>query len=131
MSETDRILNDIRTYLRIAAAAASKSDAARVIDTQEKAKIYEKLNGETSQQKIETETGIPHQTINRWSDEFVETGLASPPNEYCKNYKALFTLRELGINISELKKRRKKDLAEVQEKKPIGVEEPSKEETKD
>lgn len=129
MSETDRILNDIRAYLRITAAAASKSVAAKVIDMQEKAQVYEKLNGETSQQKIETETGVPQQTISRWTDEFVEAGLASAPNEYCKNCRALFTLRELGINISELKKRKKKGLAEVQEEKTLGVEEPRKEET--
>ena len=107
MSDTDKILNDIRAYLRITAAAASKSVATKVIDIQEKARVYEKLNGEMSQQKIETETGVPQQTISRWTDEFVDAGLASLPNEYCKNYKALFTLRELGISISGLKKRRK------------------------
>jgi len=119
LSNTDKILNDIRAYLRISAAAASKATAIKVIDTQEKAQVCEKLSGEASQQKIETETDVPQQTVSRWCDEFVEAGLASRPNEYCENYKALFSLRELGIKMSELKKRKK-----VQEEKT------KKEETK-
>ena len=116
MSSTDRILNDIRAYLRITAAFSSKAAATRVIDTQEKAQVYEKLTGEISQLKIKMDTGVPKQTISRWVDEFVKEGLASPPNEYCSNYRALFNLRELGINMSELKKR-KKAQAKIQEEK--------------
>jgi len=107
MSSTDKILNDIRAYLRITAAAVSKAAATIVIDTQEKAQIYKILNGEVSQLQIETDTGVPQSTISRWIDEFVEKSLVSPPNEYCKNYRALFELRELGINMTELKKRKK------------------------
>lgn len=126
MSDTDKILNDIRTYLHINAAAASKAAASPVIDTQEKAQVYEKLGENKSQTKIETETGVPIQTINRWINEFVEAGLVSPPNEYCKNYKALFTLRELAINTSDLAKRKKKQQAEAKTKRAGEGEESSK-----
>jgi transposase len=94
-------------YIRISAAAASRESAARVLDTQEKASVYSKMDGNTPQTKIETMTGVPRQTIGRWADEFVEAGLASPPNEYYQGHKALFSLAELGINLAILKKRSK------------------------
>ncbi len=117
MSETDKILNDIRTYLRISAAAAAKSVAKVVIDTLEKAQVYEKLAEGKSQQKIEAETGIAQTTVSGWISKFVEAGLVSPPNDYLKAYKALFTLRELGINPLELK-RKKKEQTGVAASKP-------------
>jgi transposase-like protein len=107
VSETNNILNDIRAYLRISAAAASRPVATSVIDTQEKAQVYEKLGEGKSQQKIEAETGIANQTISDWIRKFVESGLVSPPNDYLKAYRALFTLKELGINPAALAKRKK------------------------
>jgi transposase len=112
-SETDKILNDIRTYLRTSAAVASRNIASKVFDTQEKAQVFEKLSEGASQAKIEAVTGIPNQTISRWINEFVEAGLVTPPNEYSNSYRALFTLRELAINTSELTKRTKKQQVET------------------
>ena len=107
MSETEKILNDIRAYLRISAAATSKAVAGRVLDTYEKALVYSKLDGETSQTKIEVETQIPQRTISDWSVVFVQAGLAAPPDSYNQNYRALFTLQELGIELGMLKRRAK------------------------
>lgn len=113
MGETDRILNDIRTYMRISAAAASRAIAATVLNTQEKARVYDKMDGKTTQAKIESATGVPNQTVSRWVDEFVEAGLASPPNEYYQGHKALFSLAELGISLSVLKRRAKASVTET------------------
>lgn len=110
MSETDRILNDIRAYLRVTAAVASRPNAARVIDSQEKAAVYGKLDGNTPQAKIEQMTKVPNQTISRWLIEFVQEGLVTPPNEYYKSHKALYTLQELGIDLAVLKRRAKTSL---------------------
>jgi hypothetical protein len=107
MNETDRILNDIRSYLRISAAASSKSIAAEVIDTLEKALVYGKMDGKTSQEKIGSSAGIPQTTVSRWVDDFVRAGLAVPPNEYYSSHRALFTLEELGIDLSAKKIHRK------------------------
>lgn len=107
MNETDVILNDIRAYLRISAAAAARPVAAKTLDLQEKALAYSKMDGKTPQSKIESTTGIPQQTISRWADEFVSAGLASAPNEYVTAHRALFSLNELGIDVSALKKRTK------------------------
>lgn len=112
-NDANKILNDIRTYLRISAAVASRNLASKVLDTQEKANVYEKLYEGAPQAKIEAMTGVPQQTVSRWINEFVEAGLATPPNEYSRNYTALFTLRELAINISELAKRKKRQKAEA------------------
>jgi DNA-binding MarR family transcriptional regulator len=116
-NDSNKILNDIRTYLRISAAVASRSIASKVLDTQEKAQVYEKLYEGAPQAKIEAETGVPQQTVSRWINEFVEAGLVTPPNDYSKNYRALFTLRELAINTSELAKRKKKQQAVAKAKK--------------
>lgn len=113
MSETDKILDDIRTYLRITAAAASRTVAKTTVDTLEKAQVYEKLCEGKSQRKIEEETGIPQKTISNWVAKFTEAGLLSPTN------KALFTLRELGINMSELGSRKKKEQETAEGKKAI------------
>lgn len=108
MNDETIILNDIRAYLRISAASASKNVAASVIDTQEKAQVYEKLGEGKPQQKIEAETGIANQTISDWIKKFVEAGLVSPPNDFVKSYRALFSLKELGINSATLGKRKGK-----------------------
>lgn len=127
-SDADKILNDIRTYLRISAATASRSIASKVLDTQEKAQVYEKLYEGAPQAKIEAATGIPQPTVSRWISEFVEAGLVTPPNEYSNNYRALFTLRELAINISELAKRKKKQQVEAKTEKADESEEAIKRE---
>ncbi len=107
VSETDKILHDIRTYLRIAASAAAKSMAGAVLDTQEKALVYSKMDGKTSQQKISSSSGVPQKTISNWADEFVEAKLAMPPDEYYPSHRALFSLAELGISLQALRKRAK------------------------
>jgi hypothetical protein len=105
MTETDSILNEIRIYLRISAAQIMKPIATQTLDSYEKALVFSKLDGTLLQTKIEAETKVPQTTINRWLNLFVSAGLVTPPNEFSPGYKALFTLQELGINLSELKKR--------------------------
>lgn len=107
MNETDVLLNDIRAYLRINAAAAARSVAAKILDLQEKALVYSKMDGKNSQIKIESMTGVPQKTISNWANEFASAGLVSVPNEYVTAHRALFSLNELGIDISTLKKRTK------------------------
>jgi hypothetical protein len=107
MSETDKILHDIRTYLRIAASAAAKPTVGSVLNTQEKAMVYSKMDGKTSQQKISASTNVPQKTVSNWADEFVEVRLAMPPDEYYPSHRALFSLAELGIDLRALKKRAK------------------------
>ena len=107
MSETDKILHDIRTYLRMAASAAAKPTAGSVLNTQEKALVYSKMDGKTSQQKISASTNVPQKTVSNWADEFVEARLAMPPDEYYPSHRALFSLAELGIDLQALKRRAK------------------------
>lgn len=110
MSQTDKILNDIRSYLRISAASSKKNSASLILDTYEKGVLYDKLDGQTTQTKLEQITKIPISTINRWLDSFLNGGIVAPPDEYYSNYRALFTLQELDIKIEELKKRGKKNI---------------------
>jgi hypothetical protein len=105
MDETDSILNEIRIYLRISAAQVMKPIATTTLDSYEKALVFSKLDGKLSQTQIESETKMPIQTIGRWLNSFVSGGIVVSPTEFNPGYKALFTLQELGINLSELKKR--------------------------
>jgi hypothetical protein len=116
MSETDKILADIRTYLRITAAAASRTVAKTTIDSLEKAQVYEKLGEGKSQRKIEEETKIAQTTISSWVGKFIEAGLASSQG------KPLFTLRELAINVAELGATKRRDQATKDTKKTVGGE---------
>ncbi len=108
MSDTNRILSDIRAYLRISAAAASRVSAPKILDSYEKAFVYSKLDGKTSQSKIKQITGVPQPTVSRWLETFVQERLVSPPDEFNESHKALFTLQELGIELTIMKKRDKK-----------------------
>jgi hypothetical protein len=105
MSETERLLNDIRAYLRISAGAASRATAKSVLDTYEKALVYSKLDGKITQTKIEADTKVPQATISDWLTRLVQAGLVAPPDLYNTSHKALFTLQELGIELGTLKKR--------------------------
>jgi DNA-binding transcriptional ArsR family regulator len=107
MSETERLLNDIRAYLRISAAAALRATAKSVIDTYEKALVYSKLDGKITQIKIEADTEVPQPTISIWLTGLVQAGLVAPPDQYNNSHRALFTLQELGIELGTLKKRAK------------------------
>lgn len=107
MSETEGLLNEIKTYLRISAAADSRATAKSIIDGYEKAIVYSKLDGKISQTKLEAETKIPQQTISKWLAGFVQAGLVAPPDKYNPSHKALFTLQELAIDLGTFKKREK------------------------
>jgi len=99
-------ITDIKMYLRITAVTAARSIASTIINTKEKAIVYEKIDGENSQYKIESLTKIPQRTISRWTDDFLRAGFVSPPNQEYKYCKALFTLRELDIALTDLKQRK-------------------------
>lgn len=105
MGETERILNDIRSYMRTFAAATLRKAAGELIDTREKAQVYGEMNGRNTQASISTTTEVPQTTISRWADDFVKAGVASPPNEFYDSHKALFTLDELGIDTTLLRRR--------------------------
>ena len=100
------ILNDIRAYLRIMAASASKQVALRLIDTFEKADVFSRLDGDTPQSKIEEKTSVAQTTISDWLKGYVESGLVALPSDFNRYHKALFSLRELGIDTSQLKKKK-------------------------
>ena len=107
MSETDRLLSELILYTRMSAIPPARQVANSVIDSYEKAIVYSKLDGKTTQSKIETDTGVRQSTISDWAKLYVRNRLASEPSNHYPNHKALFTLEELGIDANSLKKRQK------------------------
>jgi len=105
MDKTELLLGDIRSYLRSMAATAKRPEAEQVLDTYEKALLFSKLDGNTPQLRLQQLTNVPQPTISAWMGKFMEAGIVTPPNEGYRNYRSLFTLQELGINIATLKKR--------------------------
>ena len=105
MDKTEALLGDIRGYLKIMAATALRPMAGRVLDAYEKALLFSKLDGNTPQLKLQELTKVPQPTISIWMGKFMEAGIVSPPNDIYRNYRAMFTLQELGVSIGTLKKR--------------------------
>jgi hypothetical protein len=105
-NELAKVLNDIRAYVRISASSSSKMAAKSAIDSWEKGMVYSKIDGKKTVQSIAETIGVPRTTINDWLEDFIQSGLASEPNEFYTNHRALFTLRELGIDLTQLKKKR-------------------------
>lgn len=105
---TERLLFEILAYLRASAASTMKPRAEQILNDYRKAIVYKSLNGNRSQPKVSKLTGVPQPTISRYAKEFVRARLASPPSEFYPNYRALFTLDEVGINLGELKRKEAK-----------------------
>lgn len=105
---TERLLFEILAYLRASAASTMNPRAEQILNDYRKAVVYKNLDGKRSQLKVSELTGVPQQTISRYAKEFVRAGLASPPSEFYPNYRALFTLEEIGINLVELKRKEAK-----------------------
>jgi transposase-like protein len=93
-SEELRLLTEIARWTREAALPVVRERVERVLDSDPKKRVYEAMaEGSASVAAIEKSTGVNHNNIRTWMDEWdgeqiVELG-ARP--------KAMFTLRELGI----------------------------------
>ena len=92
-------------YLRAMASVALRPMAEEVLDTYEKALLFSKLDGNTSQLKLQEMTRIPQATISRWVNEFTDAGIVAPPGKAFRNHQARFSLRELRVNMAGLKKK--------------------------
>jgi len=115
MEKSDRELSvDIRFYLKAIAASSIRPIAARSIDTYQKALVYSKLDGNTPQLRLAELTGVPQPTISVWISKFAEALLVAPPDEGHKGHRALYTLQELGINMSALVKKKGSPEMQVQ-----------------
>ncbi len=99
------LLSDIRAYMRSMAVSLVRQNVGQYIDTYEKAVVFDRLDGNTTQVSLEQLTKVPQSTMSPWLGKFTEGGLAAPPDEAHRGYRALFTLQELGINIASLKKK--------------------------
>jgi hypothetical protein len=111
-TKTEETLHEIAAYLRIIAASSVKQRAGEVINKWQKAMVYDKMDGNTSQQKIATAIGVPQRTVANWADEFLHYHLAVPPSVFNSSHKALFSLEELNVDVSSLKKQYSKTAAE-------------------
>lgn len=93
--EQIRLLRDIARWTRLAAVPVARERVERLLDSDPKKRVYAAIaDGSLPVREVERETGANHTDIGNWiraweGEGIVEPG-ASPP-------KAIFTLRELGI----------------------------------
>lgn len=102
--ETNRLLYEILLYSRAQAIAAVRPNAKAILNTPQKCLVYSLMDGKHTQKQIVDETKIPQATVSSWMISFLKSGIAVPANDYYDGSKALFTLDELGIEPSTLKK---------------------------
>ena len=102
-NETLYILRDIKAYVRIQAAVSLRELAKTIISVREKADVFSRMDGTKTHKELNRLVGVPRKTVTNWVGEFVQNGLAIDVKG--SNDRALFTLRELNINPSALKKR--------------------------
>jgi hypothetical protein len=107
MERAELLLGDIRAYMRSMAANTIRATATLVLDEYEKALVYDKLgmDGKITGTRLEETTNIANSTISDWLGKFTEAGIAAPPDDVHRGYRALFTLPELGISLATLKRR--------------------------
>lgn len=93
--EQIRLLREIARWTRLAAVPVARERVERLLDTDPKKRLYEAIaDGTMPVRDVERATGANHTDIGAWvraweGEGIVEPG-ANPP-------KAVFTLRELGI----------------------------------
>ncbi len=124
MERVELILGDIRSYVRSMAVNAVRPTAVSVLDQYEKALVYDKLglDGKTTGASLGLTTKIAESTISDWLSKFTEAGIASPPDDAHRGYRALFTLQELGINLATLKKKAIKPQQLESKRVPVALE---------
>jgi len=93
-SEELRLLAEIARWTREAALPIVRERVERVLDSDPKKRVYEAMaEGTASVAAIEKSTGVNHNDIRKWMDEWEGERLV----ELGARPKAMFTLRELGI----------------------------------
>lgn len=103
-NESERLLFEIMTYLRSAAAIGLREKAKEVLNSYKKALTYQNLDGNKSQTDIARICGVSQPMVSGYINEFVANRLAIEPNKYYRFHKALFGLGELTIDLASLRK---------------------------
>lgn len=103
-NKTEQLLFEILAYVRANTIAKSTGRAQAVLTSYKKALTYQNTDGEKNQMEVSKIVNISQPAVSQFQKEFVQKSLATPPSKYCPNYKALFTLEELGISLKKLKK---------------------------
>lgn len=93
-SEELRLLAEIARWTREAALPIVRERVERVLDSDPKKRVYEAMaEGTASVAAIEKSTGVNHNDIRKWVDEWEGERIL----ELGARPKATFTLHELGI----------------------------------
>jgi transposase-like protein len=104
--EEIRLLAEIARWTREAALPTVRERVDRLLDSEPKKRVYEALaEGNKSVVTLEKDTGANHSDIRKWLKLWEAEGIIAPE---AKPPKALFTLRELGIDPAPPRTRRKR-----------------------
>ena len=109
------VLKEVRAYAHVVAADVLSKKAEEIIDSYDKARVYQSLDGTRSDSIISTLTGVPRRTVTSWVSEFAKCGLATTGKRF---EVALFTLEELGLSLKTMKKKSRRNRPSPEKEEP-------------
>jgi len=100
MNDNERMIQLLEEGVRwLRFQCVEKADAAvgRLLDTEQKKVAFELTDGINSARGIAIQIGVSHPTVSAWWKDWAAAGILF---EHDKAYKKLFSLADLGIDIS-------------------------------
>lgn len=100
--DTKDLLKEILKWTKFTGFEKVRHLLETELDTDSKKIVYEYSNGMSSPE-IEQITGVDDSTIRDYWKEWVLSGLVELHSDYKKRYRHIFSLREFGIEIPNIK----------------------------
>lgn len=95
MPEQLEVLKDIRKWLRFLGVSELDRSLHTILDTEDKRKINDLADGDTSQTDIIDKTGVPRSTVSKWLREWKKLGIVKKNGS---NYEHLLGLDHVDLN---------------------------------
>lgn len=95
MSEQIEVLKDIRKWLRFIGVSELDRSLHTILDTEDKKRVYDMADGDTSQTNIIDKTGVPRSTVSDWLREWKKIGIVEKNGS---KYEHLIGLEHIDLN---------------------------------
>lgn len=96
--ETNELLREVVRWLRFQSLDKAKAAVAAMLDSDKKKLVFELTVPGASARSIAAKTGADRNAIARWWAAWYPAGIVTKEGE---GYRRLFSLKELGIEVSD------------------------------